>query len=72
MILVETRSILVGLLTVKDVLKFIALERGSALSWDAHRNSGEIYEEASMWFTDFIDRNLYRLRSLVSSNQAII
>lgn len=68
-ILVETRGVLVGLITVKDVLKFIALEeRGSTLSLDSQRNSGEIYEEASMWFSHLIDRTFSRVRSLMSPN----
>ncbi|GJJ06304.1 hypothetical protein Clacol_000495 [Clathrus columnatus] len=70
-ILVESRGVLVGLITVKDVLKFIAMERGSALYWDAQQNSGEIYKEVSAWFSGFVDRSRCRIRDLISSNRTI-
>ncbi|KAF8520392.1 Cl-channel protein [Hysterangium stoloniferum] len=54
-ILVEERGSLVGLITVKDVLKFIAMERGaSSPSWNHQGGVGDMFEEAWSWISSFL------------------
>ncbi|KAF8588706.1 Cl-channel protein [Ramaria rubella] len=64
-ILVEEHGSLVGLITVKDVLKFIACERGTSTSpWNDGGLEG-ILEEAWMWMSQFVERGIDWSRSLL-------
>lgn len=66
-ILVEERGSLVGLITVKDVLKFIAMERGaSSPSWNHQAEVGDMFDEAWSWISSFLVRSLDLFRNLPS------
>jgi hypothetical protein len=56
-ILVEEFGTLMGLITVKDVLKFIAVERGaSSPSWNDRRGLDVLLEEAWLWIRQLLQR----------------
>ena len=48
-VLVESGGALIGLVTVKDVLKFIATTAAHEPSWDAREGLGGILEELWTW-----------------------
>ncbi|KAG6873540.1 hypothetical protein C0995_014410 [Termitomyces sp. Mi166 len=58
-ILVENHGVLMGLVTVKDVLKFIATKPAHELSWDDRGGLDGLLEEVWTWTTDNIHRALY-------------
>jgi chloride channel 3/4/5 len=64
-ILVEDRGMLCGLVTVKDVLRYIATEKpGHRPSWDERGGLDGLLEELWNWGSDLRDRLLvwgYRL-----------
>ncbi|KAF8518751.1 Cl-channel protein [Gautieria morchelliformis] len=64
-ILVEELGSLIGLITVKDVLKFIAIERGAATpSWNDRRGLDVLLGEAWMWISQSLERCASWTRSL--------
>jgi chloride channel 3/4/5 len=64
-ILVESQGILVGLVTVKDVLKFMATSHVHEPSWDERGGLDGLLEELWRWGAEFVCRILSSLRRLV-------
>lgn len=63
-ILVEQHGCLVGLVTVKDVLRYTALEHHEGLSsWEDHGSFTSMTEEAWTWIRQFTHNLLHRIRS---------
>ena len=59
MILVEEHGTLVGLVTVKDVLKFVAMEKPDSYpSWDERGGLDGVLEEIWNWTSKTWDRIL--------------
>ena len=56
MILVENRGVLMGLVTVKDVLKFIATKPAHELSWDDRGGLDGLLEEVLTFTAEKIHR----------------
>jgi len=64
-ILVEDRGLLIGLVTVKDVLRFIVTEKlDHGPSWDERGGLDGILEEAWTWTTNTLDRTVSWSRRL--------
>ncbi|KAF8070810.1 Cl-channel protein [Lyophyllum atratum] len=57
-ILVENHGVLTGLVTVKDVLKFIATKPSHEPSWDERGGLDGLLEEVWTWATDIIHRTV--------------
>lgn len=58
-ILVEEHGLLVGLVTVKDVLRFIATEKPDhSPSWDERGGLDGLLEEAWTWASDAVYRTV--------------
>lgn len=65
-ILVEDRGELTGLVTVKDVLRFIAMEKlDHSPSWDERGGLDGLLEEVWTWATDLTHRVVLWSRSLI-------
>jgi chloride channel 3/4/5 len=65
-ILVEEHGSLVGLITVKDVLKFIATERGTPTpSWNDRRGLDGLLEEVWIWISHLVERGVDWSRNLL-------
>jgi chloride channel 3/4/5 len=65
-ILVEDHGALVGLVTVKDVLRFIATEKpDSEPSWDERGGLDGMLEEIWRWVVGVLHRALQWSRSLL-------
>jgi len=65
-ILVEEHGSLMGLITVKDVLKFIATERGTHTpSWNDRRGLDGLLEEVWMWISQAVERGIDWSRNLL-------
>jgi len=64
-ILVEKQGILLGLVTIKDVLKFMAITPAHELSWDERGGLDGLLEELWRWCTDVIHKTLSPMRRLL-------
>ncbi|KIJ49687.1 hypothetical protein M422DRAFT_777607 [Sphaerobolus stellatus SS14] len=66
-VLVEERGILVGLITVKDVLKFVAMERGGTSASYANRRRLDptLFEEGWGWCSQSIDNCIDRVQGML-------
>jgi len=65
-ILVEDRGLLIGLVTVKDVLRFIATEKNDhGLSWDERGGLDGVLEEAWAWARNVVYRTVFWSRRLL-------
>ncbi|GLB37818.1 putative chloride channel [Lyophyllum shimeji] len=64
-ILVENHGVLTGLVTVKDVLKFIATKPFHEPSWDERGGLDGLLEEVWTWATDVIHRTVSWSRSIL-------
>lgn len=66
MILVEDHGVLVGLVTVKDVLRFIATEKPDhGPSWDERGGLDGLLEEAWTWASETVYRMVSWSRRLL-------
>ncbi|RDB25505.1 hypothetical protein Hypma_007512 [Hypsizygus marmoreus] len=64
-ILVESHGVLAGLVTVKDVLRFIATKPKHEPSWDERGGLDGLLEEVWTWATDIIHRTVSWSRRIV-------
>ncbi|KAG5717997.1 putative chloride channel protein, partial [Termitomyces sp. T112] len=60
-ILVENHGVLMGLVTVKDVLKFIATKPSHELSWDDRGGLDGLLEEVWTWTAENVHRAIFNL-----------
>jgi len=64
-IFVENHGVLIGLVTVKDVLRFIATQPAHEPSWDDRGGLDGLLEEVWRWATDITYRIMSWSRNLV-------
>lgn len=64
-ILVEEHGTLIGLVTVKDVLRFIAAQPSREPSWDDRGGLDGLLEEVWAWAADTINSLMFWGRNLV-------
>ena len=65
-ILLEERGSLIGLITVKDVLTFIAMEGAYSPKLNYQRRAEDIFDEAWSWFSSFPPRSFGSFHDLLN------
>ena len=64
MILVERHGVLVGLVTVKDILRTIVAVQSDDISWE-NQNIGGLFEEARAWLFGSVHQALAPFQNIL-------